>query len=450
MKSLTRLVILLLAVCVCFVFVGVNLLYLKPKLYNGFGSQTSAMNLVYVKHKPSTQFETRGDIISRSTETKIEADASVPHLYRGSLRNPWSSRFHEIVLAVVACGDRLAETLVVIKSAILFTKSPLKFIVVADDHLIPSFREKLNEWQNLVNNSFSYELHHITFPLKGDTSEWRRLFKPCAAQRLFLPTVLSHIDALLYVDTDTLFLGPLEDVWRHFELMNSSQIAALTPEHEDPNTGWYNRFARHPYYGKLGVNSGVMLMNLTRMRTFRWTDYVVPIYKEYKLKITWGDQDIINIIFHFHPDKLYVYPCRYNYRPDHCMYMSVCHSADKEGVAVLHGSRGSFHSEKQPPFHALYTAMEEYQLGTDPHTNLYLPIKNYLELASSSNCDLGLVVHSQELDSEMVEICLQILSWIKERTRLVRIQRTGVRGGKSRQMWSMIGVVSGCDDADAI
>lgn len=37
------------------------------------------------------------------------------------------------------------------------------------------------------------------------------------------------------------------------------------------------------------------------MRAFSWTDYVVPIYKEYKLKITWGDQDIINIIFHFHP-----------------------------------------------------------------------------------------------------------------------------------------------------
>jgi UDP-xylose:glucoside alpha-1,3-xylosyltransferase len=58
-------------------------------------------------------------------------------------------------------------------------------------------------------------------------------------------------------------------------------------------------------------------------------------------------------------DKLYIYPCRYNYRPDHCMYMSVCESADKEGVAVLHGNRGSFHSEKQPAFRAVYRAMEE-------------------------------------------------------------------------------------------
>nr|CAD7608358.1 unnamed protein product [Timema genevievae] len=48
----------------------------------------------------------------------------------------------QIVVAVVACGDRLAEALVMIKSAIVFTRSPLKFIVLADDFLIPSFMEK--------------------------------------------------------------------------------------------------------------------------------------------------------------------------------------------------------------------------------------------------------------------------------------------------------------------
>lgn len=54
------------------------------------------------------------------------------------------------------------------------------------------------------------------------------------------------------MDTDTLFLTPVETVWEHFHKFNSSQMAALAPEHEDPNVGWYNRFAKHPYYGKLG------------------------------------------------------------------------------------------------------------------------------------------------------------------------------------------------------
>lgn len=58
-------------------------------------------------------------------------------------------------------------------------------------------------------------------------------------------------------------------------------------------------------------------------------------------------------------DKLYIYSCRYNYRPDHCMYMSVCQSAEKDGVVVLHGSRGFFHSEKQALFQMVYKAFEE-------------------------------------------------------------------------------------------
>lgn len=44
-----------------------------------------------------------------------------------------------------------------------------------------------------------------------------------------------------------------------------------------------------------------MLMNLTRMRAFNWESYLPSIMKEYKLHIVWGDQDVINIIFHFHP-----------------------------------------------------------------------------------------------------------------------------------------------------
>ncbi|XP_046742097.1 glucoside xylosyltransferase 1 isoform X2 [Diprion similis] len=292
----------------------------------------------------------------------------------------------EVVICVVACGDRLSESLTMMKSALVFTKRPLKFIVISDTDLIPAFNEKLTAWKLMSNKTFDFVVKHIKFPERSDVRMWKKLFKPCAAQRLFLPTMLIDIDAVLYVDTDTLFLAPPEVIWDEFKKMNSSQLAGLSPEHEDPNTGWYNRFAKHPYYGKLGVNSGVMLMNLTRMREFRWMDYVIPIHKEYRLKITWGDQDIINIIFYYHPERLYIYPCRYNYRPDHCMYMSVCTEAEKDGALVLHGSRGTFHSQKQPPFKAVFRAMEEYQLNTDPVDNFLIPMKNYLNTDDKSNC----------------------------------------------------------------
>jgi UDP-xylose:glucoside alpha-1,3-xylosyltransferase len=119
-----------------------------------------------------------------------------------------------------------------------------------------------------------------------------------------------QFDAVLYVDTDILFLSPIEELWSLFGQFNQTHLAAAAPEHEDPAAGWYNRFARHPYYKPLGLNSGVMLMNLTRMRQFRWEDYLLPIYSRYKANLTWGDQDIINILFSFHPDKLNLISCR--------------------------------------------------------------------------------------------------------------------------------------------
>ena len=111
------------------------------------------------------------------------------------------------------------------------------------------------------------------------------------------------MDSVIYIDTDVLMLRPPEDLWEFFEKFNKTQLAGLAPEGEVPAIGWYNRFARHPYYGALGVNSGVMLMNLTRMRRVRWNDDIYPIFKQYRYDITWGDQDILNILFHFKPGK---------------------------------------------------------------------------------------------------------------------------------------------------
>lgn len=83
---------------------------------------------------------------------------------------------------------------------------------------------------------------------------------------LFPKMILKDVDSLLYVDTDVLFLRPIDDIWGFLRTFNATQLAAMAPEHEIPKIGWYSRFARHPYYGTTGVNSGVMLMNLTRIR----------------------------------------------------------------------------------------------------------------------------------------------------------------------------------------
>ncbi|XP_026996657.1 glucoside xylosyltransferase 1 isoform X3 [Tachysurus fulvidraco] len=299
-------------------------------------------------------------------------------------------------LAVVACGPRLEETLTMLKSAVLFSRRTLQFYIFAEDELHSGFRDALESWPVKFRSKFNYTTYRITFP--GDNAkEWKRLFKPCASQRLFLPLILTEVDSLLYVDTDILFLQPVEEIWNFLSRFNSSHLAAMAPEHEEPRIGWYNRFARHPYYGKTGVNSGVMLMNMTRIRAkrfkndmttvhLRWSELLMPLLQKYKLNITWGDQDLLNIIFHYNPESLLVFPCHWNYRPDHCIYGSNCAAAERHGVYVLHGNRGVYHDDKQPAFRAVYEAVRKFPFGEDANKFLLKPLEEKLKQTLHTYC----------------------------------------------------------------
>ncbi|XP_043084621.1 glucoside xylosyltransferase 1 isoform X2 [Puntigrus tetrazona] len=328
------------------------------------------------------------------------SDAVCPnHCVTDSARR--SAPHDPVELAVVACGSRLEETLTMLKSAVLFSQRHLHFHIFTEDDLLAGFRRELDSWPRRYRSGFIYSLYPITFP--GENSrEWRRLFKPCASQRLFLPLVLETVDSLLYVDTDVLFLRPVEDVWRFLSLFNSSHLAAMAPEHEEPRMGWYNRFARHPYYGRTGLNSGVMLMNMSRIRhthfrndlsavDLKWADLLMPLLQKYKLNITWGDQDLLNIIFHHNPERLLLMECHWNYRPDHCIYGSNCISAEHNGVYILHGNRGVYHDDKQPAFRAVYDIIQQFDFDEDPVRGLLQPLEEKLKVDQTYCGRAGLI-----------------------------------------------------------
>lgn len=300
-----------------------------------------------------------------------------------------SPRREPVKLAMVTCGDHLNITLVSLKSAVAFSKAPLHLLLFASDASIQPLREQLLRWPTEVLERVTFEVHPVRFPEeKGD--KWKKLFQPCASQRLFLPSVLPEEDAVLYVDADVIFVHPPEDLWSLFGAMNDSQLAALVPESEDYATNWYRRFARHPFFEPLGVNSGVMLMNLTRMRAFGWESLMGPLLTKYERNISWGDQDLINIVFHDHPGKLLVLSCKWNFRTDHCMYGPNCLGAT---AALLHGNRNVFQTSREPAFRAVYLAMQQYQLGSSLLTGFLDPLEKGLRKARTTRCGQELLGH---------------------------------------------------------
>src|SRR5262249_46960886 len=156
-----------------------------------------------------------------------------------------------------------------------------------------------------VRAKFTPRLYPISYPGVADPAAWRKLFKPCASQRLFFPYLIEGTDRVLYVDTDILFLRSPDELWRLFDRFKPDQLAALAPEGEVAELNWYKRFAQHPYFQPLGVNSGVMLMDLGKMRAARWRERMLAYRAQYR-SIPWGDQDLINIYFAESPEKLYV------------------------------------------------------------------------------------------------------------------------------------------------
>ncbi|KAM7287466.1 glucoside xylosyltransferase 1-like, partial [Ixodes scapularis] len=217
-----------------------------------------------------------------------------------------------VTLVVVTCAGSLELTMANLKSAVAFSRAPLRLILYADEENIKLLQDR---------------------------------------------DMLPMEDAVLYVDADALFLNPVENIWDVFEKMNDSHLMALVHEIEDEANNWYKLEAKHPFVPPFGVNAGVMAMNLTRMRNFRWVSRMGPLLEEYEDRIFLGDQDLVNIMFSAHPDKLFLMTCRWNYRQENCVFHSSCSG---ETPALVHGSRNCFTDpDREPSIYAIHSVMQK-------------------------------------------------------------------------------------------
>lgn len=67
---------------------------------------------------------------------------------------------------------------------------------------------QLEDWVEVTKSMFTFEILPLTFPVKN-AAEWKNLFKPCAAQRLFLPVSCEMLlfSFVLIVKLFTVFTG---------------------------------------------------------------------------------------------------------------------------------------------------------------------------------------------------------------------------------------------------
>eukprot|EP00045_Choanoeca_perplexa_P009618 m.93026 g.93026 ORF g.93026 m.93026 type:complete len:292 (-) comp14971_c2_seq6:988-1863(-) len=186
-----------------------------------------------------------------------------------------------IHIAIVACGlDRVLQARVLARSIDYFLRPSWHLTM----HIVTNLqqRPKLS-----LSPQIAVRWYNLSYPSQN-AELWHTLFKPCAAQRLFLPGLLSAVTQVIYLDIDTILVTDIARLWQHFKLFSPTQTAAMAPEGQVLNRNWYHRFARHPYPKPMGLNSGVMLMHLARLRGVRFEQRMQSLLKLYQSNITWG------------------------------------------------------------------------------------------------------------------------------------------------------------------
>lgn len=142
------------------------------------------------------------------------------------------ARSFRVNVVIVLCGDRLAEVKTLIKSIVHFSRrSELAFYLFADEALLPDAQEYLRTWNGSTLPWVTYDVRPLAFPSDA-VKTWKKLFRMCASQRLFIPDLLLEVNRAIYLDTDTLLVRDIADLWDYFDKFNATHLSAMIKEGE--------------------------------------------------------------------------------------------------------------------------------------------------------------------------------------------------------------------------
>jgi lipopolysaccharide biosynthesis glycosyltransferase len=213
----------------------------------------------------------------------------------------------EVVSVALACTDNYAhycaETIV---SLLLNSKENTFYdFYIIQDKLRKDYQERIIKLKQIKDFNINF------IDIAVDENE-NKIMKNPMRYRLKLASMLPNLDKVIYSDCDVTFLGGLEELWN--EDMDDYYIGACL-EIFKKNLAKYFRSSYNINMEDYGVregdfyyNSGMLLMNLKKIRNEGAEEKIIDFTKKYP-EAPFLDQDAINLVFH---DKLKPIPIKWN------------------------------------------------------------------------------------------------------------------------------------------
>ncbi|CAH8501160.1 unnamed protein product [Heterobilharzia americana] len=180
--------------------------------------------------------------------------------------------------------------------------------LLVDYQASKSLRVLFKTWNILNMNVYYYQLEDYMHKVSWiPSTHYSGLF---GLSKLLIPEILpDSVEKVISLDVDLLVNSDLQELWNYFSEFNSTQMIGLVAN----QSPWYLRKTNRvvwPAWGP-GFNTGVMLLDLVRLRKFHWSEHWHRTTKSALLRIshaTLADQDIINAALVEYPSAFMNYP----------------------------------------------------------------------------------------------------------------------------------------------
>lgn len=154
--------------------------------------------------------------------------------------------------------------------------------------------------------------------------------------RLFLSTLLPpNVHRVIYLDADIIVNDDIEDLW-NIDLCGCA-IGGIPDKYSNQQL---NKLRCHIPQQYNYINAGVQLINLDVLRSLDFTQKVIDYIKNYKERIFYHDQDVLNSLLY---DKIKYLPYKWNMMDCYLYKQPICNPNHVEEVKVSQLNPGIIH-----------------------------------------------------------------------------------------------------------
>lgn len=245
----------------------------------------------------------------------------------------------EIVhVAIVCAGYNSSRSVVtLVKSILFYRRNPLHFHFVSDSIARLILQTLFNTWMVPAMEVSFYLTDNIQSAVSWiPNKHYSGVF---GLVKLTLPyTLPDTLQKVIVLDTDVTFATDISELWKIFGKLSGKQALGLVENQSDWYLGklWKNH-RPWPALGR-GFNTGVILMDLQKLRNINWMQLWRMIAEKEligMLNTQLADQDIFNAVLKQNPHLAYRLSCQWNVQLSDNTRSELCYS-EVTDLKIIH------------------------------------------------------------------------------------------------------------------